>query len=95
MLLHQGGRKDWRSQHFHAVFRHELSHGIGTLFVHRHFPDLVKKLLKPTGLAHEDQLAIRCGRVRPHVRDAARQPDAATSQQIVFFAPRSKKEFTG
>ena len=94
MLLHPRGRKDWRSQHFHAVFRHEISHGVGTLLVHRHFPNLVKKLFKPTGLAHEDQFAVDCSRVRPHVRDAAGQPDAPASQQIVFFAPCSKKEFT-
>src|SRR6516164_1111855 len=94
MLLHPGGSEDWRSQHFHAVFRHEISHGVGALFVHRYLPDLIKKLLKPTGLAHENQLSIGCGCVRPHVRDAAWQPDAPASQQTVFFASRSKEEFT-
>jgi hypothetical protein len=49
MLLHPAGSKYWRSQHFHAVFGHEISHGVGTLFVHPHFPDFVKKLLKWSG----------------------------------------------
>jgi len=42
----------------------ELFLSTGTL------PISSKKLFKPAGLAHEDQFAVDCSRVRPHVRDA-------------------------
>src|ERR1700688_3170891 len=46
VLLHPGGSKNRWSQHLHSIFRHQLLHRAFILFVHRHAPNLFKKLLK-------------------------------------------------
>jgi hypothetical protein len=94
VLLHPGRSKNRWSQHLDSIFRHQLLHRAFILFVHRHASNLVKKLLKSAGLAHQDQLALSRGCVRPNVRNATGQPDTPTRQKTELFAARPKDEFT-
>jgi hypothetical protein len=92
MLLHPGGSKDWRAQHFYVVFRHENPHRVRALLIQGHVTHFVEKLFKAAGLTHKDQLAVGRRGICPHMRDAAGQPDTPTRLQIVFLVGCAKKE---